>query len=95
MLPCNIVGHLKTCCILLSGWLLFDEPMNVSKFVGILLALTGVIWYDISAWPRKLVLLLFLYRYSKIKIGSKAGSQAAVVAPQSTATLVSQRGAQK
>jgi len=42
----NIVGHLKTCSILLSGWLLFEEPMSSGKFFGIMVALTGVIWYS-------------------------------------------------
>jgi solute carrier family 35 protein E3 len=40
----NIVGHLKTCCILASGWIFFAEPMSMGKFLGIGTALVGVIW---------------------------------------------------
>jgi solute carrier family 35 protein E3 len=53
----NIVGHLKTCCILFSGWLFFAEPMSMGKLFGISTALVGVIWYVLLCADRCKALL--------------------------------------
>lgn len=42
----NIVGHLKTVCILLTGFFLFRDSMGFKKCLGILCALVGVFWYS-------------------------------------------------
>eukprot|EP00039_Didymoeca_costata_P018919 m.335513 g.335513 ORF g.335513 m.335513 type:complete len:346 (+) comp17617_c0_seq1:123-1160(+) len=42
----NIVGHLKTVSILATGVLIFGDSMSTKKFLGILLALSGVIMYS-------------------------------------------------
>lgn len=42
----NIVGHIKTVCIVLSGWLFFGDDMNWKKCLGIALALSGVFMYS-------------------------------------------------
>eukprot|EP00465_Bigelowiella_longifila_P013103 CAMPEP_0185262192 /NCGR_PEP_ID=MMETSP1359-20130426/10407_1 /TAXON_ID=552665 /ORGANISM="Bigelowiella longifila, Strain CCMP242" /LENGTH=120 /DNA_ID=CAMNT_0027849053 /DNA_START=1 /DNA_END=363 /DNA_ORIENTATION=- len=41
----NIVGHAKTICILVSGVVFFEDKITSKKFVGIVVALSGMIWY--------------------------------------------------
>lgn len=40
----QVVGHLKTVCIVAGGVLIFGEGMPLVKFGGISLAMTGIIW---------------------------------------------------
>jgi solute carrier family 35 protein E3 len=42
----NIVGHLKTVCILMTGFIFFHDSMGFAKFFGIVCALAGVFWYS-------------------------------------------------
>lgn len=42
----NIVGHVKTVIILTGGCVLFHETMSLTRFLGISLAMTGIIWYS-------------------------------------------------
>lgn len=39
------MGHLKTVIILAGGFLLFEEPMPPKKLAGIVLGMSGIIWY--------------------------------------------------
>jgi len=41
----NVLGHFKLCVILFSGWMFFQEDMNTKKFLGIMIAFLGVVWY--------------------------------------------------
>jgi len=41
----NVLGHFKLCVILISGWLFFDEDMNLKKSIGTVMAFAGVIAY--------------------------------------------------
>ncbi|GAB5371656.1 hypothetical protein AAMO2058_001598700 [Amorphochlora amoebiformis] len=41
----NIVGHAKTICILISGVMIFGDEITQKKFLGIVVALTGMVWY--------------------------------------------------
>ncbi|KAJ8903697.1 hypothetical protein NDN08_004798 [Rhodosorus marinus] len=41
----NILGHGKTCVIILSDFILFGRPLDVKGISGVLLALGGVFWY--------------------------------------------------
>jgi len=41
----NIVGHAKTICILVSGVVFFEDKITSKKFIGIVVALSGMIWY--------------------------------------------------
>uniref|UniRef100_A0A0G4H1E7 Sugar phosphate transporter domain-containing protein n=1 Tax=Chromera velia CCMP2878 TaxID=1169474 RepID=A0A0G4H1E7_9ALVE len=41
----NVLGHCKTVAVLLSGWVLFAEPINAHGLLGVLLTLFGIIWY--------------------------------------------------
>eukprot|EP00179_Madagascaria_erythrocladioides_P027166 CAMPEP_0198336284 /NCGR_PEP_ID=MMETSP1450-20131203/20892_1 /TAXON_ID=753684 ORGANISM="Madagascaria erythrocladiodes, Strain CCMP3234" /NCGR_SAMPLE_ID=MMETSP1450 /ASSEMBLY_ACC=CAM_ASM_001115 /LENGTH=347 /DNA_ID=CAMNT_0044041007 /DNA_START=69 /DNA_END=1112 /DNA_ORIENTATION=- len=41
----NIVGHAKTCFILLMDFVLFGRPVEIKGVSGILCALTGIFWY--------------------------------------------------
>lgn len=42
----NIVGHVKTVIILTGGCVLFHESMSLHRFLGISLAMSGIIWYS-------------------------------------------------
>ena len=44
----NIVGHLKTVSILTMGVIVFGDSINWQKFLGICMALCGVIWYSLQ-----------------------------------------------
>lgn len=41
----NIVGHMKTIIILTGGYLYFGDDMSAIKLIGIVISLSGVIWY--------------------------------------------------
>mmetsp|Transcript_10646 Transcript_10646/g.44387 ORF Transcript_10646/g.44387 Transcript_10646/m.44387 type:complete len:258 (-) Transcript_10646:414-1187(-) len=41
----NILGHGKTCVIILSDFILFGRPLDVKGISGVALALGGVFWY--------------------------------------------------
>ncbi|KAK9834827.1 hypothetical protein WJX81_001779 [Elliptochloris bilobata] len=42
----NVVSHLKTVVILAGGYLLFDETMSAKKLGGVVLGMSGVVWYS-------------------------------------------------
>lgn len=42
----NVVGHVKTVIILTGGILFFGDTMSGKKFMGILLAMGGIVWYS-------------------------------------------------
>lgn len=39
----NVLGHAKLCVILLSGYILFGEVCTVENFVGVVLAISGIV----------------------------------------------------
>eukprot|EP01059_Diplonema_ambulator_P002937 TRINITY_DN1256_c0_g3_i1.p1 TRINITY_DN1256_c0_g3~~TRINITY_DN1256_c0_g3_i1.p1 ORF type:complete len:351 (+),score=92.78 TRINITY_DN1256_c0_g3_i1:1832-2884(+) len=41
----QVIGHTKTLCVLLSGFLLFNTPVNTKNLSGMITAMFGVIWY--------------------------------------------------
>jgi solute carrier family 35 protein E3 len=41
----NVVGHLKTVIILTGGCLFFGDSMPLKKFVGVCIAMCGIVWY--------------------------------------------------
>jgi drug/metabolite transporter (DMT)-like permease len=41
----NVVGHLKTVLIVAAGVFQFGESMGLKKTVGLVVALTGIVWY--------------------------------------------------
>lgn len=42
----NVVGHVKTVIVLSGGCLLFGEAMPVKRFLGVCLAMSGIVWYS-------------------------------------------------
>jgi len=42
----NVVGHVKTVIILTGGVVFFGDSMSSKKFVGILMAMGGIVWYS-------------------------------------------------
>lgn len=43
----NMIGHMKTISILLGGFILFHEYLNIKQFMGILLTLFGLFSYTL------------------------------------------------
>ncbi|GFR52735.1 hypothetical protein Agub_g15287, partial [Astrephomene gubernaculifera] len=41
----NVVGHLKTVIILTGGCLFFGDTMPLKKFIGVCIAMAGIVWY--------------------------------------------------
>jgi solute carrier family 35 protein E3 len=41
----NVLGHAKLCVILLSGYLVFGEPWSVWNLVGVVMTVSGIVWY--------------------------------------------------
>eukprot|EP00877_Chromochloris_zofingiensis_P014008 jgi/Chrzof1/8861/Cz03g27040.t1 len=41
----NVVGHLKTVIILTGGCIWFNDEMPLKKFVGVCIAMAGIVWY--------------------------------------------------
>ncbi|KAG2450668.1 hypothetical protein HYH02_004508 [Chlamydomonas schloesseri] len=41
----NVVGHLKTVIILTGGCMFFGDTMPLKKFIGVCIAMMGIIWY--------------------------------------------------
>lgn len=41
----NVVGHFKTCCVLVLGFLIFSYPLDVKNISGIIITLAGVFAY--------------------------------------------------
>lgn len=47
----NVLGHAKLCMILMSGPVLFGEPVTVKVALGTALALVGIFWYTYLRLP--------------------------------------------
>jgi solute carrier family 35 protein E3 len=41
----QVIGHLKTCLILVLGFVVFKYPVVMRNLAGIVLAMVGMIWY--------------------------------------------------
>jgi drug/metabolite transporter (DMT)-like permease len=41
----QVVGHLKTCLILMLGFVVFKYPIVYRNLCGILVAVVGMVWY--------------------------------------------------
>lgn len=42
----NILGHFKTCTLFLVDFLAFSRPFELRNFGGMVVTLTGVVWYS-------------------------------------------------
>ncbi|XP_072982542.1 UDP-rhamnose/UDP-galactose transporter 3-like [Typha latifolia] len=42
----QVLGHMKTVCVLILGWILFDSALTVKNILGMLLAVLGMIVYS-------------------------------------------------
>lgn len=41
----NVVGHFKTVTVVVGGWVIFGDAMGVMKLMGLVIAMTGIVWY--------------------------------------------------
>ena len=42
----QVLGHMKTVCVLILGWILFDSALTMKNILGMLLAVVGMIVYS-------------------------------------------------
>ncbi|OAY54705.1 UDP-rhamnose/UDP-galactose transporter 2 [Manihot esculenta] len=42
----QVLGHMKTVCVLILGWLLFDSKMTLKNIIGMVLAVVGMVVYS-------------------------------------------------
>lgn len=42
----NVLGHMKTVCVLTLGWILFDAELTLKNILGMLLAIIGMVVYS-------------------------------------------------
>lgn len=42
----QVLGHMKTVCVLTLGWLLFDSEMTLKNISGMVLAIVGMVVYS-------------------------------------------------
>jgi len=42
----NVLGHFKTVVVLIGGVMIIGDPINPKSLVGVVLTLTGIMWYS-------------------------------------------------
>lgn len=42
----QVLGHMKTVCVLTLGWLLFDSELTLKNIMGMIIAIVGMIIYS-------------------------------------------------
>lgn len=42
----QVLGHMKTVCVLILGWILFDSEMTLKNIIGMALAVAGMVVYS-------------------------------------------------
>lgn len=42
----QVLGHMKTVCVLTLGWLLFDSELSFENIMGMIIAVVGMIIYS-------------------------------------------------
>ena len=42
----QVLGHMKTLCVLTLGWLLFDLKMTAKNVLGMIVAVVGMVYYS-------------------------------------------------
>lgn len=42
----QVLGHMKTVCVLTLGWLLFDSELTLKNIMGMIIAVVGMVVYS-------------------------------------------------
>lgn len=42
----QVLGHMKTVCVLTLGWLLFDSQLTLKNIMGMVIAVVGMVMYS-------------------------------------------------
>lgn len=42
----QVLGHMKTVCVLTLGWLLFDSELTLKNIMGMIIAIVGMVIYS-------------------------------------------------
>ncbi|KAG0465809.1 hypothetical protein HPP92_019973 [Vanilla planifolia] len=50
----QVLGHMKTVCVLILGWVLFDSVLTIKNMLGMLLAVVGMVVYSRAVESDKL-----------------------------------------
>ncbi|KAK8962180.1 UDP-galactose transporter 2 [Platanthera guangdongensis] len=50
----QVLGHMKTVCVLILGWVLFDSALTIKNILGMILAVVGMIVYSWAVESEKL-----------------------------------------
>ncbi|KAH0468247.1 hypothetical protein IEQ34_003280 [Dendrobium chrysotoxum] len=53
----QVLGHMKTVCVLILGWVLFDSALTIKNILGMFLAVLGMIVYSWAVESEKLAKL--------------------------------------
>ncbi|KAL0925970.1 hypothetical protein M5K25_004350 [Dendrobium thyrsiflorum] len=53
----QVLGHMKTVCVLILGWILFDSALTIKNILGMFLAVIGMIVYSWAVESEKLAKL--------------------------------------
>ncbi|XP_075673196.1 UDP-rhamnose/UDP-galactose transporter 2-like [Castanea sativa] len=49
----QVLGHMKTVCVLTLGWLLFDSELTLKNILGVILAVVGMVVYSLAVEVEK------------------------------------------
>lgn len=49
----QVLGHMKTVCVLTLGWLLFDSELTLKNIMGMIIAVVGMVIYSWAAEVEK------------------------------------------
>ncbi|KAJ6808265.1 UDP-galactose transporter 2-like [Iris pallida] len=51
----QVLGHMKTVCVLILGWILFDSALTIKNILGMILAVVGMVIYSLAVESEKQV----------------------------------------
>ncbi|KAJ6801978.1 UDP-galactose transporter 2-like [Iris pallida] len=64
----QVLGHMKTVCVLILGWILFDSALTIKNILGMILAVVGMVIYSLAVESEKQVKIA---SHSSIMLDSK------------------------
>lgn len=60
----QVLGHMKTVCVLILGWLLFDSELTLNNIMGMAIAVIGMVVYSWAVESEKQAKAKFLSKTS-------------------------------
>ncbi|XP_078155166.1 UDP-rhamnose/UDP-galactose transporter 2-like [Carex rostrata] len=65
----QVLGHMKTVCVLVLGWILFDSALTFKNIMGMMLAILGMVIYSWAVEADKKAVKMPVFRSSDISDG--------------------------